>query len=133
VAQARFSSLLLAVFAATALLLASIGIYGVMAYAVSQRTSEIGIRLALGADGRQVIIMILRDAARLAGAGLALGIVIALALGRTLSALLYSTSPTDPVTFAGVVAVLGGVAFLASYVPAWRASKVAPVEALRSS
>ena len=133
VAQARFSSLLLAVFAATALLLASIGIYSVMAYAVSQRTSEIGIRLALGADGRQVVGMILRDAARLAGTGLALGIAIALALGRTVSALLYSTSPADPLTFTAAVAVLGGVAFLASYVPARRAARVAPVEALRSS
>ena len=133
VAQARFSSFLLAVFAAVALLLASIGIYGVMAYAVSQRTSEIGIRLALGADGPQVVGMILRDAARLAAVGLAAGVAIALALGRTVSSLLYSTRPTDPATFAAVIVVLGGVAFAASYLPARRASRVAPVEALRAS
>jgi putative ABC transport system permease protein len=133
VAQARFSSFLLAVFAAVALLLASIGTYGVMAYAVSQRTSEIGIRLALGADAHAVVGMILRDAARLAGAGLAAGIAIALALGSAVSSLLYATRPTDPATFAAVVVVLGGVAFIASYVPARRASRIAPVEALRAS
>jgi len=133
VAQARFSSFLLGVFAGVALLLASIGIYGVMAYAVSQRTSEIGIRLALGADAPQVVGMILRDAARLAAAGLVLGVAIALALGRTVSSLLYSTRATDPATFAAVVAVLAAVAFVASYVPARRASRIAPVEALRAS
>jgi putative ABC transport system permease protein len=133
VAQARFSSVLLAVFAAVALMLASIGTYGVMAYAVSQRTSEIGIRLALGADAQRVVGMILRDAARLTGAGLGVGVAIALALGRTVSSLLYSTRPTDPATFAVVVIVLAGVAFIASYLPARRASRVAPVEALRAS
>src|SRR5216117_1413195 len=102
IAQARFSSFLLAVFAGVALLLASIGIYGVMSYAVSQRTPEIGVRLALGANARDVVGMILQDAGRLAAAGLAAGIVLALALGRTVAALLYSTSPADPLTFAGV-------------------------------
>jgi putative ABC transport system permease protein len=133
VAQARFSSLLLAAFAAVALLLAAIGIYGVMTYAVSQRTSEIGIRLALGADGRQVVGMILRETAWLAGIGLAAGLGASVALGRTVQALLYSTSPTDLRTLAAVAGVLGSVAFAAGYVPARRASKIAPLEALRAS
>ena len=133
VAQARFGSFLLSIFAVVAMLLASIGIYGVMSYAVSQRTSEIGVRLALGADAGAVIAMILRDAARLAIGGLLLGIVLALALGRTIASLLYVTRPTDPMTYATVALVLGVVAFVASYVPARRAARVAPVEALRAS
>jgi putative ABC transport system permease protein len=130
-AQARFSSLLLTLFAALALALASIGIYGVMSYAVGQRTSEIGIRLALGAESRDILGMILGSAMRLAGIGLAIGVVLALVLSRTLSTLLYDTTGTDPVTFAAVVGVLGSVALLASYVPARRASRIPPVDALR--
>jgi putative ABC transport system permease protein len=129
-AQARFSSTLLATFAALALLLAAIGIYGVMSYAVSQRTSEIGIRLALGAETGQILRMIVVGAMRLAAFGLAIGIVLALALGRTITKLLYETG-TDPVTFASSVLVLGAVAILASYLPARRASRIAPVDALR--
>jgi putative ABC transport system permease protein len=131
-AQARFSSTLLALFAALALLLAAIGIYGVMSYAVSQRTSEIGIRLAIGADRGDIMRMILGNAARLAGTGLAAGVALALALSRTLTSLLYETTGTDPITFAGVVAVLGAVAVLASYLPARRASRIPPVDALRA-
>ena len=131
-AQARFSSTLLALFAALALLLAAIGIYGVMSYAVSQRTSEIGIRLAIGADRGDIVRMILANGARLAGAGLAVGVALALALNRTLASLLYETTGTDPITFAGVVGVLGGVAVLASYLPARRASRIPPVDALRA-
>jgi len=130
-AQARFNSLLLATFAALALLLAAIGIYGVMSYAVSQRTSEIGIRLAMGAAMRDILTMIIGDAMRLAGIGLAIGVVLALALSRTLATLLYQVTGTDPVTFAAVVAVLGGVALIASYLPARRAARIPPVEALR--
>jgi predicted permease len=130
-AQARFSSTLLSLFAGLALLLAAIGIYGVMSYAVSQRTSEIGIRLAIGADRRDIMQMILGNGARLAGAGLAIGIALALALSRTLTALLYETTGTDPTTFAGVVGVLGAVAILASYLPARRASRIPPADALR--
>ena len=130
-AQARFSSLLLAVFAGDALLLASIGIYGVMSYAVSQRTAEIGVRLALGADGPRVVLMILRDAGRLAVTGLLIGVALSLALSRTIAALLYATSATDPLTFATVAAALSGVAFVASYLPARRAARVAPIDALR--
>jgi putative ABC transport system permease protein len=130
-AQARFSSLLLAIFAAVALVLASIGIYGVMSYTVGQRTSEIGVRLALGAESRDILRMIVGSAMRLAGLGLAIGVVLALALSRTLTSLLYETTGTDPATFAVVVGVLGAVALLASYLPARRASRIPPVEALR--
>ncbi|HEY2152312.1 MAG TPA: ABC transporter permease [Vicinamibacterales bacterium] len=130
-AQARFSSTLLSVFAGLALLLAAVGVYGVVAYAVTQRTSEIGIRLALGAEGRDIRRMIIGDAARLAGAGLGVGVVLALALGRVISSLLYETSKTDPLTFAAVVGILGAVAIAAGYIPARRASRIAPVEALR--
>jgi putative ABC transport system permease protein len=129
--QARFSSTLLTAFAALALLLAAIGIYGVMSYAVSQRTSEIGIRLALGAESRDILRMIVGNAVRLAGLGLVIGVVLALALSRTLKSLLYETTGTDPLTFAAVIVVLGAVALLASYFPARRASRVPPVEALR--
>jgi putative ABC transport system permease protein len=130
-AQARFSSMLLAVFACLALALASIGIYGVMSYAVSQRTSEIGIRLALGAERRDILGLIVGNGMRLAAIGLCVGVALALALNRTLTTLLYETAGTDPLTFAGVVLVLGAVALLASYLPARRASHIAPVEALR--
>jgi putative ABC transport system permease protein len=130
-AQARFNSLLLATFAALALLLAAIGIYGVMSYAVSQRTSEIGIRLAMGAAMRDILAMIIGDAMRLAAIGLAIGVVLALALSRTLATLLYQVTGTDPLTFAAVVGVLGGVALVASYLPARRAARIPPVEALR--
>jgi putative ABC transport system permease protein len=130
-AQARFSSMLLTLFAGLALLLAAIGIYGVMSYAVSQRTSEIGIRLAIGAERRDNMQMILGNGARLAGVGLAIGVALALALSRTLTALLYETTGTDPTTFAGVVAVLGAVAIVASYLPARRASRIPPAAALR--
>ena len=130
-AQTRFSSTLLLAFAGVALLLAAIGIYGVVSYAVSQRTSEIGVRLALGADEIAILKLIVGNGLRLAVAGLAIGIALALALSRTIAAQLYQTSGSDPVTFASVVAVLGVVAILSSYVPARRASRIAPIEALR--
>jgi putative ABC transport system permease protein len=130
-AQARFSSTLLTAFAALALVLAAIGIYGVMSYAVSQRTPEIGIRLALGAGTRDILAMILGSAVRLATIGLAIGVALALALSRTLTSLLYETTGTDPLTFAAVVGVLAAVAIVASYLPARRAARIPPVEALR--
>jgi putative ABC transport system permease protein len=130
-AQARFNFLLLTVFAGVALALASIGIYGVMSYAVSQRTSEIGVRLALGAERRDILRLIVGNGMRLTLIGLAAGLVLAIALSRTLTTLLYQTAGTDAATLGAVVAVLGAVALAASYVPARRASRIAPVEALR--
>ena len=130
--QARFSSTLLAIFAGLALTLAAIGIYGVMSHSVSQRTSEIGIRLALGAEARDILRMVVGSAVRLAAIGLAIGVALALALSLTLTSLLYETASTDPLTFATVVGVLGAVAIVASYFPARRASRIPPAEALRA-
>ncbi|HEY7290932.1 MAG TPA: ABC transporter permease [Vicinamibacterales bacterium] len=129
--QARFSSFLLAVFAALALMLAAIGIYGVMSYAVSQRTSEIGIRLALGAERRDILRLVVGDGVRLTTIGLGLGVALALGLSRTVSALLYETRGTDPATFAGVLVMLATVALVACYIPARRAARIEPTEALR--
>jgi putative ABC transport system permease protein len=132
ISQPRFYMTLLAVFAAVALALAAIGIFGVMSYAVSERTREIGIRMALGAPARQVISMVVRQAMSLAGAGLVAGLVSALVLSRTMTSLLFQLSPTDPATFAMVGMVLSGVALAASYLPARRAARVDPMAALRS-
>jgi putative ABC transport system permease protein len=130
-AQTRFSSLLLVTFAGLALLLAAVGIYGVISYAVSQRTSEIGVRLAVGAEDKDILKMIVWDGVRLAGTGLALGLILAIALSRTLTSLLFQTMAADPLTYGAVIAILGLVALLASYVPARRASKIPLVQALR--
>jgi putative ABC transport system permease protein len=129
--QDRFSSFLLAVFAGVALLLAALGIYGVMAYAVSQRTAEIGIRLALGAEARNILTLVVANALRLTAIGLAVGSLLALALARTIAGLLYGTSGGDPITFAAVGGILAGVALAATYLPARRAARIAPTEALR--
>jgi putative ABC transport system permease protein len=131
-AQTRFSSLLLMGFAGLALVLAAVGIYGVMSYAVSQRTSEIGVRIAIGAEGKDILKMIVADGARLAGAGLTIGLLLAIALSRTLSSLLFQTMAADPLTYAVVIVVLGAVALLACYLPARRAARVDPLVALRA-
>jgi putative ABC transport system permease protein len=130
-AQTRFSSFLLVTFAGLALVLAAVGIYGVMSYAVSQRTSEIGVRLAVGAENKDILRMIVWDGVRLAGTGLALGLVFAIALSRTLTSLLFQTMAADPLTYFVVSTILGAIALLASYVPARRASKIPLVQALR--
>jgi putative ABC transport system permease protein len=132
-ARQRFGSTLLFLFAALALLLAAIGIYGVMSFIVGQRTAEFGIRAALGASAGDIRTLILRDGARLVLAGLAIGTPLALALSRALTRLLYETRGADPVIFVAVVGLLAGVALLASYLPARRAARVTPVEALRHS
>ena len=125
-AQARFSAVLLALFAVTALLLAVIGIYGVMSFMVTQRTREIGIRMALGADRRQVQRMVIAEGLWLATAGAALGVVAAFGLTRVLRSLLFDVKPGDPATYVAIVALLGVAAAIASWVPARRASKVDP-------
>jgi predicted permease len=127
----QFSTMLLTAFGVLALLLAAIGVYGIISYGVTQRTQEIGIRLALGAQGHEVLGMIVRHGAVLAGVGLAVGLVTALALTRLLSTLLFQVSPTDPPTFAIGAVLLAMVALLAALLPAMRASRVDPVIALR--
>jgi putative ABC transport system permease protein len=130
-AQRRLAVLLISVFAGLALLLAAIGIYGVMSYAVAQRTSEIGIRMALGAEREQILGLVLRRGALMATAGVAVGLVAALALARLLTSLLFQTSASDPPTFSLVPLLLLGVAVLACYLPARRATRVDPLVALR--
>ncbi len=130
-ARERFGASLLLAFAGLALLLAAIGIYGVMSYVAGQRTAEFGIRAALGAEARDIRRLILSDGARLVAAGLAIGVPLALLLSQALTKLLYRTRGADPVTLLVVVAVLAGVALLASYLPARRAARMAPIEALR--
>jgi predicted permease len=130
-AQPRFSMLLLAAFGGIALLLACIGMYGVISYSVVQRTQEIGIRLALGAQPRQVLGMILGQGARLAGLGIVIGLLAAVGVTRIMASFLYGVRATDPVTFAGVTLLLAVVALLACYLPARRATRVDPIIALR--
>ena len=131
VSPRRFNAMLLAIFASLALVLASVGIYGVMAYSVTQRTHEIGIRLALGAESSDVIKLVVGRAMALVVAGVMIGLAGALALTRLMTSLLYGVSATDTVTFAVVSVLLVVVALLASYIPARRATKVDPMIALR--
>jgi putative ABC transport system permease protein len=132
ISQPRFYMLVLGIFAAVALVLASIGIFGVVSYAVSQRTREMGIRIALGASRERVLRMVLGNAMRVAVIGVVVGLLAAVALSRTLATLLFDLSPTDPMTYAAVGIGLSLVALLASYLPAWRATRVDPVVALRA-
>ena len=131
-ARTRTVSVLLTAFAVIALLLASVGVYGVMAYSVSQRTQEIGVRMALGATAESVFRLVLGQALKLVGIGVAAGLIAAALLAQLLDSLLFQTAPLDPLTFALTAVVLTLVATLASYVPARRSTRVAPIEALRA-
>jgi ABC-type antimicrobial peptide transport system permease subunit len=133
VATPRLNMLLLAVFAALALALSAIGLYGVVAYSVAQRTQEIGVRIAIGAERLDVVRLILREAAVIAAAGVAVGILAALMLSNVMRSLLFGITPRDPVTFIVCGAALLVVALVASAIPAVRATRVEPVSALRSA
>jgi predicted permease len=129
--ERRFSMEMVGLFALTALLLAGLGIYGVISYLVSERTHEIGIRMALGAQRRNIVRMVLRQGLGLAIAGAAVGLACALIVSYLMAGLLYGVRPADPLTFAGVALLLIGVALLACYIPARRALRVDPLVALR--
>jgi ABC-type antimicrobial peptide transport system permease subunit len=129
--QRRLMFVLLSLFAGAALLLAAIGLYGVMAYSVSQRTREIGIRMALGAQRGDVLLQVMRQGLKLAVLGVAIGLVGAFALTHVLAHLLFGVTPRDPFTFAGVALLLVSVAMIACWLPARRAMRINPMEALR--
>jgi putative ABC transport system permease protein len=128
----RFTGMLLAAFAALALVLSAIGIYGVLSYLVSRRTREIGIRVAVGAGRAQVLRLVLGSGLTLAFAGVAIGLGVAAAASRVMASLLHGVSPGDPATFLAVGILLPLVALVASAVPAWRATRVDPIVALKT-
>jgi putative ABC transport system permease protein len=127
----RMAAGLFGAFGLLGMLLAVIGVYGVMAFMVQQRTSEIGIRMAVGASPSRVVAMVMGESARLAAVGIAIGVAGALALTRLVKSMLFDVSPSDPVVYLGVVLVLGVTALVAGAGPAWRASRIDPVRALR--
>jgi putative ABC transport system permease protein len=127
----RVTTVTLTMFSGVALLLASLGLYGVLSYYVAQRTREIGVRMAIGADTRSVLALVLGRSARMVLPGLAIGVAASLAGARLIQDLLFEVRPADPMTFVGVVFCLGAVAFLASTVPAWRAARIDPIRALK--
>ncbi len=127
----RFHLLLFAGFAAIALALAAVGVYGVLSYAVTQRNNELGIRIAMGAETRDILTMVIRQGMFVTAIGLVIGVSLAFAVTRVMASLLYEIAPTDPITFAGVVLVLSLVALAASFFPARHATRVDPLEVLR--
>jgi putative ABC transport system permease protein len=131
-ARPRFTLALLATFAAVAVVLAAVGIYGVISYAVSRRTHEIGVRIALGATPRGVVRLIIGQGMRVVAVGILAGVAGALALSRLMTSVVYGVRVTDPLTYGGVAALLAAVAFVASYVPARRATRIDPLSAMRT-
>ena len=131
IAEPRFRTVLLTVFAGIALVLAAVGIFGVMAYSVSQRRRELGVRMALGSSRRQVLFLILADGMRLTLVGAAIGLTATFFVTRYLSGLLFNVPPYDPITLVGVVAALVGISLCACYIPARHATLVDPIVALR--
>jgi putative ABC transport system permease protein len=131
VSRQRFYATLLGVFAAVALVLAAVGLYGVIAYAVSQRTHELGVRVALGATGTRISRMVIGEGVILTAVGVIVGLVASLGGARIIAKLLYNVKSSDPVTFVGVALLLGVVAACASYIPARRAARVDPLVAMR--
>jgi len=132
IAPQRLNFTLLSLFALVALTLASVGLYGVISHAVTERTHEIGVRMALGAEARHVLGLMVRQGLTTTIAGVAIGVAGAVALSRWIESLLFGVTATDPTTFAAVVATLMAVALVACYIPAWRATRVDPSTALRS-
>jgi len=131
VAAPRFNTTLLTIFAAVALVLTIVGLYGVMSYAVAQRTNEIGIRLALGAQTKDVLTLVVKQGALLIAIGLVIGLIGAFAAMRVVQSLLFGVTTKDPMTFISAAVVLAVIGLLACYLPARRATKVDPIEALR--
>jgi putative ABC transport system permease protein len=131
VAQPRFRALLLAVFAGLALLLAAVGLYGVISYSVTQRANELGVRAALGAQTADILKLVMSHGARLAAIGLGIGLVLALGFARALSRMLFGVGALDPITFGATAIVILALALVASYLPALRATRIDPVVALR--
>jgi ABC-type antimicrobial peptide transport system permease subunit len=127
----RMLAVLSGLFGALALALAMLGLYGVMSYAVARRRGELGVRIALGAGSGSVVRMILGEVATVVGVGLLIGVVAAVGLTRLVTSLLYSIEPGDPVVYLGAAAILGAVALGAGLIPAWRAARVDPLEAIR--
>jgi ABC-type antimicrobial peptide transport system permease subunit len=130
-ARRRFSMLLLGLFAAVALVLATLGIYGVMAYLVNQGTRELGIRIALGATPRNILNLVVRQGMALALAGVTIGLAAAFLLTRLIRSLLFGVQASDPITFAGIALLLASITLLACYVPARRAAHIDPLISLR--
>ncbi len=129
--QPRFLTLLLTLFSSVALVIATVGIYGVISYSVARRSKEFGLRMALGAQPGKILALVMKQGLALTAIGVIAGIVAALALTRLMATLLFGVPPTDPLTFLSVSAMLAAVALAASYVPALRATKVDPMKALR--
>ena len=129
----RFFTLLVGTFAGLGLVLASLGIYGVISYSVTRRTQEIGIRMALGATAGKVQMGVISKTLKLAAIGIGVGVVVSMVVANLISSMLFGTDPTDPLTFVGMIVLLAGVAVLAGYVPARRASRINPMVALRNN